>query len=165
MFRSIWLSQSHNCQFHTSSVGPHRQAQQGCLPAWNSGSDLGSVLSSENPSVFLSCPKIKGWKYGRHHSLLTELALSSCNVMLSWLRGLSSRKGGRFTRRDSSDLTELKILWSPGHSGFLVPLSQQKKEAEGFLWGTNYQREAGLLLLHREERKSDSWIQRSLMKV
>lgn len=58
--------------------------------------------------------------------------LSFFNVVVCRLRGLGSRKGGSFTRRENSDLTELKIQLPPGLSGLLVPLSQKaKKEVEG----------------------------------
>lgn len=61
--------------------------------------------------------------------------LSSYNVVLSRLRGLGSRKGGSFTRRENSDLVELKIRLPPGISGLLVPLSQKAKKEVGGLGG------------------------------
>lgn len=62
--------------------------------------------------------------------------LSSYNVVvLSRLRGLGSRKGGSFTRRENSDLVELKIRLPSGISGLLVPLSQKAKKEVGGLGG------------------------------
>lgn len=121
------------------SLGPHRQGQQGCLPHETLAQTLALLYPAKILQDTYHVQKSRGGGMGGTTHCSPTARLSSYNVVvLSRLRGLGSRKGGSFTRRENSDRgtkdpTSTWHLWAP-----CAFESKSKKGSWGFGWGTVY---------------------------